>query len=188
MLFVLGPFAMQLSGGFAACCISFFGRFESAKVVALPVKFDSGDIETSTFNKGHAFVTACVVSLRTTVSVVLRRCRFAQVFPAVVRFYFILVVDFFRRPAAFHPHPNNAMGEVVLASDPNFNASLVIASARYSSDRSALRQGHFPAQFASFRCVIEYLANKCWREVIMSVLMFSRHVGNVSHLEVAFKL
>jgi hypothetical protein len=178
---------MKFFSSFTASCISIFGRFERAEVMAFAIKLDARNVEASTFDVGNTLVARGVVALRSAISMVLRRRCFAQVCPAIIRFYFVFMVNLFRRPSTFHPDPNNSMRKIIASFDAYFNSALVIECSGQSSNGRAFGQRFFPAQVASFWIVVKNLSYKCWRQIVVRVFMSSWHAVRMAHLEVAFK-
>jgi hypothetical protein len=178
---------MKFFSSFTASCISIFGRFERTEVMAFAVELDTCDVKASTFDIGNTFVARGVVALWTAISMVLRGRCFAQVCPAIVRFYFIFMIDFFCRPSALHPDPNNTMREIISSLDTDFDSTLVVECSGQSPNRSAFGQRLFPAQIAGFWVIVKNFSHKCWRQIVMRVFMSSWHAASLAHLEVAFK-
>lgn len=117
--------------------------------------------------KAHAFITASIVFLSSTVSMILGRRGFSKIFPLVIRFIFIDMVNFIFGPLSSHPHPNNTVRKIVFTLDSDFNAPLIIRPSRYFSDSSPLRKLNCPAQKASTFIIFKKLLNKrCWQVVM----------------------
>src|SRR5215469_3275826 len=155
------PGTMKRQGKVLHCLVGFFRRFKAASnVMALPVKFDSSDVATAPLVERHPLIPGRVIALFSAIAVVFGRRGFSEVCPAVVRFNLVDVVDFFRRPNARHPHPNNAVSEILLPFNAYFNTPLVVQKSSAGAFAYPARKGHVPSNLAGMRGVVKGLSDK----------------------------
>lgn len=159
----------------AISSMSFFGRSEKAQVLSLAVQLNARSKFSSAFVKANAFVTRSVVFLRSAVSMVLRRGRFAKIFPLIVKFFPVAMIDFIRRPCSGHPHPNNSMCKIFFVVDTYFYSLLIVKTSSFFAYGPARRKCFLPRQKPLDRIVIEKLSYVFRREVAKGVFGTAFH-------------
>ncbi len=129
----------------------------------------------------HAFEPARVVNWGSAVAQVLGRSCFAQIFPSIVRFVLVLVVDFKFGPFACHPKPNQSMREIV--SPINDNSNMTLHSGRTGdaafgfSGRSA-----YVGEQSRFGIIIEDRSHVLSREIGVGIFVSSGHAGTLAQM------
>lgn len=161
----LPKFSMQTYRSSAVGFVGAFGGSEYSEVVAIPMQFYTRDPKTTAFYVGHSFVTRGIIFLFASISMVFGWSRFAKIFPDVVGFYFITMIDFVLRPFAGHPKPDNSMSHILPTAHSYFYATLVIKESCTFSRDSSFGKCLFPSHYPSFFVVIESFSYKFVREI-----------------------
>lgn len=178
MLYEFCPiFSVQFFSSRTVGSISRFGSFKRAEIIPLPIKFDASNKFAAALVKAYAFVAGRIILLFAAISVILRGRSFAEIFPPVIRFYFVKMVNFKFWPFSSHVYPDDSMGKIIFVFNPYFYAALVIENACDSSDWRSPRQPFFPDQYSRFLVVVKNFADEIRRQIVMRIFM-SSHAGS----------
>jgi hypothetical protein len=160
---------------FAILFVCSFSGSKCSEVVPISVQLNSCNPETSCFNVSYALIPRSVVLLLSSVSMILRRSRFAQIFPAIVSFKSISMIDFVFRPFAFFKHPDKSMRKIFFAADSYFDAPLVVQTPCYVTNSRSSRKFNFPKQLPGMAIVQKSVSDEFGREILVGFFGASIH-------------
>lgn len=171
MLGKAGKVFMQSFCQFPVSDVRSLGSFETTAAVKFAAKTNCRSEFSKMFFEPNAFIAGGIVFSLPFILVVLQRCCWADIGPAIVSFFLIFMIQFARRPLASNPYPNQPMGEIpdpvdVYSSMAGFGDGACNIAAFYPRGRSL-----FPTHNACAPVVVEQGTNQARRQVASSVAM-----------------
>jgi hypothetical protein len=182
----LSPFPDHSFGEFASRLVSFFRGAKTTDVISFFINFYMSN-KSSRSELADAFISSSAIFGRSAVLVILRGCCGTQVFPFIIRWVTINVVDFVFRPSACHVKPSKTVSHVLFIFYAYLYSSSRLRESGQPSSNASLGKCDFPLKQSGGLTIMQDRSHVFGGKIGVCALMSPAHFWSMNPVDVFVK-